>query len=213
MPSHGAALWAALAWKGHSVGLGRGNWDPQLSFPCDKAGVKAACWGRVKLAGQAGVHLGSMCHCQSQGSHPFCPTRKPPPREAREGSAGVCSGRNWASIDLLLLKPELLSGTLQPGCPHTCFLERAVLRALTGEGQSPHSTWPCHWPNTDLSGIQGKGDLHSNGSWGANSSLGTCISTTKQRPGHHQPCPSLACPAPLPLPMGLRAVPALHSGC
>lgn len=36
------------------------------------------------------------------------------------GSRGVCSGQNRASIDLLLLKPELLSGTPQPGCP--CLL-------------------------------------------------------------------------------------------
>lgn len=45
-------------------------------------------------------------------------------------AVGVCSGRNRASIDLLLLKPELLSGTLQSGCPCTRFLEGAVPGAL-----------------------------------------------------------------------------------
>lgn len=69
--------------------------------------------------------------------HP-CPCGDPTcPGGPGKEAAGVCSGRNRASIDLLLLKPELLSGTPQSGCPCTRFLEGAVPRALTGGGTVP----------------------------------------------------------------------------
>lgn len=137
LPSHPLPMRCSRARQGRGAGSMPGR---------DEAGSAGRCGPSVLGNTRAVARV--MRLPQGRGSHPghFCPAGKPPAGEAREGSAGVCSGRNRASIDLLLLKPELLSGTLQPGCPRVCFLERAILRAFAGGGRSPQSTWPRHWP-------------------------------------------------------------------
>lgn len=180
-------------------------------------------WGEAGSAGRCGPSVLGNTHAvtrvmrlpQGRGSHPghFCPAGKPPAGEAREGSAGVCSGRNRASIDLLLLKPELLSGTLQPGCPRMCFLERAILRAFASGGRSPQSTWPRHWPTPGSGGSWGTGGSRGDGSWGVNSVLGAHLSAAQRLSAPRHPRPSSVRPAPPVLPTGLRAAPSPRSGC
>lgn len=174
MPIRGAALRQHLRGVGSARGWAGAAGTPGPPSPrgaagAGRAGAQAARGaGRSRQGGQAWA-IGTRkrtCSRQGRGSHPggLSPAGKPPAGEAGEGSAGVCSGRNRASIDLLLLKPELLSGTLQPGCPRARFLERAVPRALAGGGRSPQSTWPWHWPTPGWGGS--RGGPHRDGSRG-----------------------------------------------
>lgn len=118
-------------------GLGRGRGDRRAP-PSSARTVQPIQAGRVLAVLAQGA--AGRAHEQSPGpqlpSWWLVPGRAAMAGEAGEGSAGVCSGRNRASIDLLLLKPKLLSGTLQPGCPRTRFLERTAPRAPAW-GDSP----------------------------------------------------------------------------
>lgn len=85
-------------------------------------------------------------------SHVPAPAAATCPGGPGKEAAGVCSGRNRASIDLLLLKPELLSGTLQSGCPCTRFLEGAVPSALTVPPK--HLVQSLPWQTGHAAGLQ-----------------------------------------------------------
>lgn len=205
----GGADGNACPWSSQrGVGTTQGSLGQQGSWPSH------AVQGRVKQV-QASSTRQRTCSYQGHGTHPgqFCPAVKPAAREAGEGSAGVCSGRNRASIDLLLLKPELLSGTLQPGCPHACFLERAILCALAG-GVGP----PKY-----LDAAPGSGGSRGRSSPAGTGAGGTilCMAPTSLLPvalsnlhpsTHHPstPAPSIWHPV---LPTGLRAALAPQSVC
>ena len=91
---------------------------------------------------------------QGLHSHPMSlPLQQPTcPGGPGNEAAGVCSGRNRASIDLLLLKPELLSGILQSGCPCTRFLEGAVPSALAVPPK--HLVQSLPWQTGHAAGLQ-----------------------------------------------------------
>lgn len=118
MPSHGAALQAATSCVGcgHSRG-GEGHWGPPAFLPMVGLGCRQHAGTGCSTQGRQAWAISiqnPMYYGQSWGSHMGC--------FALWGSHWRGPGRKH--IDLLLLKPELLSGTLQPGSP----------RVLPGKG-------------------------------------------------------------------------------
>lgn len=116
------------------------------------------------------------------------------------GSTGVCSGQNRASIDLLLLKPELLSGTPQPGCP----------RVLPGKGcpVCPHQREMG--PPKHLAAAMACAGFGWQPGQGAKDSVLPLVPTSSWLPvAHCPPGPPQLTPV---LPAVLRAVLSPHGG-
>lgn len=206
MPSPGASPTAAPARAQPGAGQGqRGPPSPPIPSPQGAARQGRGAGSvpaRVKQAGPAGVGrwrwetqvgVGGPILAVSalQGSH-------------RRGSL-LC--RNRASIDLLLLKPERLSGTLPPSCPRTPFLERSVLCALGGRDRPP--TAPGRGSGPRWVPVAGRA-----GGTGAGEAIPHLAPTAPPRSSSQPPLPPAlpARPARPALPTGLRAALSPHHG-
>lgn len=145
MPGQGSPAGSTCASCGMdgTAGDGQGPWGPPRSASAAEPGWPGA--------GSASAGCRARAHVQPPElpSWWFVPIRAAMAGGAGEGSAGVCSGRNRASIDLLLLKPELLLGTLQPGCPRTRLVERTAPCALAWGDSPPKAPGPGAGPHRD----------------------------------------------------------------